>query len=108
MSNNIIKVTAENWDEEVISSNIPVLIDFWAEWCGPCRMLAPVLDELATELNGKLKIGKVNVDEEQELAAKFQIRSIPTMLLFKNGKIQTQLVGAMRKQDLHNKISEYL
>jgi thioredoxin 1 len=108
MANNTIKITSDNWEKEVVSSNIPVLVDFWAEWCGPCRMLAPVLDELASELNGKLKIGKVNVDEEQELAAKFQIRSIPTMLLFKNGTIQSQLMGAMRKQDLKGKLSEYL
>ncbi len=108
MSNNTIKITSKNWEKEVVSSDIPVLVDFWAEWCGPCRMLAPVLDELATELKGKLKVGKVNVDEEQELAAKFQIRSIPTMLLFKNGAIQTQLVGAMRKQDLKNKLNDYL
>ena len=108
MGNNTVKVSKSNWKQEVVSSAIPVLVDFWAEWCGPCRMLSPVLDELAAELSGKLKIAKVNVDEEQELAAQFNIRSIPTMLLFKNGSVQTQLVGAMRKQDLKARLNEYL
>ena len=105
---NIVNLTQQNWQEEVESSSTPVLVDFWAEWCGPCRMIAPVLDELANELSGKIKIAKVNIDENQELATQFQIRSIPTLLLFKNGTVQEQIVGALKKADLQAKVSAYL
>jgi len=104
----IVTLSTANWKTEVEQSPIPVLVDFWAEWCGPCRMIAPVLDELAGDLQGKVKIGKVNVDENQDLAAKFHIRSIPTLLVFKGGAVQEQMVGALRKADLQAKLSAYL
>lgn len=107
-SNQIVHLSAANWENEVAKSKIPVLVDFWAEWCGPCKMIAPVLDELAEELIGKIKIAKVNVDEGQDLAGKYQIRSIPTLLVFKAGVVQEQMVGAVRKADLKTKLSAYL
>jgi len=107
-SNLVIHLTAANWDTEVTKAMTPVLVDFWAEWCGPCKMIAPLLDELAGELSGKIKIAKVNVEESQDLAAKFHIRSIPTLLVFKAGVVQEQMVGAPRKADLKAKLSAYL
>jgi thioredoxin 1 len=107
-SKQIVNLTAANWDAEVTKAATPVLVDFWAEWCGPCKMIAPVLDDLADELSGKIKIAKVNVDEGQELAAKFQIRSIPTLLVFKAGVVQEQMVGALHKADLQAKLNAYL
>lgn len=104
----IIHLNETNWESEAANSTVPVLVDFWAEWCGPCKMIAPVLEELAGELAGKIKIGKVNVDENQALAEKFHIRSIPTLLVLKNGTVQEQIVGAMRKDDLKAKLSQYL
>ena len=108
MADNIIHVTNENWQNEVINSAVPVLVDFWAPWCGPCRAIAPVLEELAKETAGKLKIAKVNVDENQELAIQFQIRSIPSLLVFKNGTVQKQMVGAMGKSALKAELQDYI
>ncbi len=96
----IVTLTQGNFSEQVLQSPSPVLVDFWAEWCGPCKMIAPLLDELADEYAGKVKIGKVNVDENQELAAKYNVTAIPTLLLVKNGQVVEQTRGAKSKRDL--------
>lgn len=93
-------ITKENFENEVLKSDIPVLVDFWASWCGPCRMLAPTIEELAKEYEGKVKVGKINVDEQQELASKYGIMSIPTVLVFKNGNVAAQSVGFVPKEKL--------
>src|ERR1700733_15151359 len=103
-SANVITITDSNFDQEVIKSTAPVVLDFWAEWCGPCKMISPILEEIATEKNGAVKIGKVNVDNNQELSARFQIRAIPTLLFFKNGEVREQVVGMTSKKDLISKI----
>ena len=96
----IAHITNQNFKEEVLQSDRPVMVDFWAPWCGPCRMLAPVLAELDGDLAGKVKVAKVNVDEEMELAAQFQVASIPTLLLFENGQAVRRAVGAQPKAKL--------
>lgn len=97
-----ITITEKNFEQEVIQSQIPVLVDFWATWCGPCRMLAPVIEEIAEEYEKEIKVGKINVDEERELAIRFGIESIPTVLLFKAGKIVSKSVGFRTKEQLEN------
>ena len=96
----IVILTQANFAQEVLQSKSPVLVDFWAEWCGPCKMIAPVLDELADEYAGKVIIGKVNIDEHQGIAAEYGIRAIPTLLLFKQGQVAEQIVGLRSKRDL--------
>lgn len=105
---NTVQIDANNWKSEVLDSKVPVLVDFWAEWCGPCRAVGPILDELGGELAGKLKIAKVNVDENPELAGQFGIRSIPTLLVFKDGTVQQQMVGAMPKAALKAKVEPFI
>jgi len=99
-STNIIALTQENFPTEVLQASTPVLVDFWAEWCGPCKMVAPILDELAEEYNGRVKIAKVNIDEQQELATQYGIRAVPTLLLFSRGQVAEQIVGMRGKREL--------
>ncbi len=100
MSEQITHVTDQSFEPEVLKSDVPVLVDYWAEWCGPCKAVAPVLDEVAREYSGKLKIAKLNVDENQEIPKRYGIRGIPTLMLFKNGNIEATKVGALSKSQL--------
>lgn len=100
--------TAANWSEQVEQSAKPVLVDFWAVWCGPCRMIAPIVEELATELEGTMTVGKLNVDENQAVAAKYGVMSIPTLLVFKNGQPVERLVGYMPKKELKARLDSVL
>ena len=101
-------VTAQDFDKEVIESEIPVLVDFWAEWCGPCRMIAPAVDAIAGDHAGKLKVLKLNIDKEASVAAKYGVMSIPTLILFKKGQVVEQIVGAMPKQKIEEKVTPHL
>jgi len=100
MSEHIHSVSDATFDAEVIQSPLPVLVDYWAEWCGPCRMIAPILDEISTEYAGRLTIAKLNVDENQEVPGKYGVRGIPTLMLFKNGNIEATKVGVLSKSQL--------
>ncbi len=103
-----IALTDDNFSEEVLDSQLPVLVDFWAAWCGPCRMVAPIVEELATEYDGKAKIAKLDVDAAQKTAMEFGIRSIPTLLIFKGGKVSDQVIGAIPKEQIAEKLDAAL
>ena len=107
-SPHVVTISAGNFEQEVVKSTTPVLVDFWAEWCGPCKMIAPLLDELAEEKTGKIKVAKVNVDDNQELATKFGIRAIPTLMLFQGGQVKETIVGMTGKKDLERKLASYI
>src|SRR5213596_1608956 len=104
MENSVIILNESNFDREVTQDDKPVIVDFWAEWCGPCKMIAPVLDEIAREKAGSVKVAKVNVDENQSLSLKYNIRAIPALLFFKNGQLRDQITGVTSKKDLLNRI----
>ena len=108
MSANIVTLTSSNFDDEVKEAATPILVDFWAEWCGPCRMVTPVLEKLADEYAGKARVGKVNVDEQGGLAAKFGVQSIPTLLLFKEGKVVEQFIGATSRDVLAKLLDKHV
>lgn len=103
-----LHLTDANFQSEVLNSDVPVLVDFWAEWCGPCKMMTPVVEEVAIEMAGKIKVGKINVDEAQAVASKFGIMSIPTFIIFNGGKVAVQFVGAMPKDHIIEKINSVL
>ena len=106
-SANILELTTTNFDDETKAGE-PILVDFWAEWCGPCRMVAPILEQIATDYQGKARVGKVNVDEHSSLAARYGVQSIPTLLLFKQGKVVEQYIGATSKDTLSKLIDKHL
>jgi thioredoxin 1 len=108
MSENIETLTDATFDEQVKGSDVPVLVDFWAEWCGPCKMISPVLEEIAQEQTGKIRIGKLNIDDNLDVTRRFDVMSIPTLILFKDGEPQVRLIGAKPKAQLIEEISAYL
>lgn len=103
-----LELTDANWEQEVMNSDVPVLVDFWAVWCGPCRMVGPIVEEVATEYDGKIKVGKMNVDENRSTPMTYGIRSIPTLLVFKNGEVVDKLVGAVPKSTITSKLEAQL
>ncbi len=104
----LLQVTDENFEEEIINSNIPVMVDFWAEWCGPCKMVGPVVEELAQEYKGKIKIAKMDVDSNRDTPAKFGIRNIPTLILFKDGEVAKMIIGAQPKSQIDGELKKLL
>ena len=103
-----IEITDQNFEEEVLKSDVPVVIDFWAIWCGPCKLIAPIMDELAEEFEGRAKIGKLDVDVNQQTAIKYGVRSIPTVLYFKNGEVVDMVIGARKKEEFKSKLEKLL
>ena len=108
MGENVLEFTDSNFNSEVLQSGIPVLVDFWAEWCGPCKAIAPTVGEIANDYNGKIKVGKVNVDTNQKIAMEYGIRSIPSLLIFKGGTILNQIVGSVQKGSITKLLDEAL
>ena len=108
MADGIITLTSSTFDETVASSDLPIVVDFWAEWCGPCKMIAPILGEIAVEQQGKVTIAKLNVDENPDLAMRFNVMSIPTLLVFQKGEVAKRLVGAKGKGQLLQELDEFL
>ena len=108
MSGNTVEFKENSFKEDVLDSNKPVLVDFWAEWCGPCKMLTPTIDEIATEYSDKAIVGKLNVDENPTIAAEYGIRSIPSLLFFKDGEVQKQIMGAVAKSDIANALDDII
>jgi thioredoxin 1 len=104
----LLQITDQNFESEVLKSDLPVLVDFWAEWCGPCKMIAPVVEELAGEYSGKLKVAKLDVDAHGSIAQQFRILSIPTVIIFKDGKVESQIVGAVPKKEFQKHIDKVL
>ncbi len=105
---NTLKLSQANFSEQVLGVPGPVVVDFWAEWCGPCKMMAPLLDELSGEYDGRVRVGKVNIDEEQALASEYGVRAVPTLLFFKSGEVAGQIVGMCSKRDLKSNIDRLL
>jgi thioredoxin 1 len=108
MAGNVLEITDSNFENEVATSNVPVLVDFWAAWCAPCRMLAPTVEAIAKDYDGKAKVGKLNVDENNEVSAKFGIKGIPTLILFKNGVEQERVVGATTKDNIARMLDKHM
>ena len=108
MADNVSEFTTENFDTEVLKADTPVLVDFWAEWCGPCRAIAPIVEEIANDYDGKVKVGKVNVDENQEVSMQYGVRSIPTLLIFKGGTVANQVIGAVPKTNITQLLDQSL
>jgi thioredoxin 1 len=107
-SDKVLTVTEDTWEQDVLKSETPVLVDFWAQWCGPCRMVAPVLEQIADEMDGKVRVAKVDVDANQQIAYQFQVQSIPTFILFKNGQMADRTLGAMSKSAFESFIERNL
>jgi len=107
-SDKVVTLSEDNWEQEVLKSDTPVLVDFWAQWCGPCRMVAPVLDQIASEMDGKVRVAKLDVDSNQKIAYQFQVSSIPTFILFKNGQMADRMMGAMPKSAFESFINRNL
>ncbi|MBH31507.1 MAG: thioredoxin [Candidatus Marinimicrobia bacterium] len=108
MAENVVEFTDAEFDSDVLSSETPVLVDFWAEWCGPCRMIGPIVEEIATEYAGRVKVGKMNVDQNPEVPPKYGIRSIPSLLMFKDGAVSDQIVGAVPKNNITSVLDKLL